>query len=160
MIAILITLFSVIIDRITKSIAASALKPLGSIPVIKDILHVTYVENTGAAFGMLKDNRWIFMGMSAITIVVIVGYLIYSREKRHSLLTLSLCLILAGGIGNMIDRIFYGYVVDFIDFRLINFAVFNLADTEVSIGAFFLIIYILFIETKKEGNPAGQTNGK
>jgi len=160
MIAILITLFSILIDRITKSVASSVLKPLVSVPVIKDALHLTYVENTGAAFGMLKNYRWIFLSMSAITIIAIIAYLIYSRKKRHDLLTLSLSLILAGGIGNMIDRLFYGYVVDFIDFRLVNFAVFNLADTEVSIGAFFLIIYILFVETKKEGKLIGNTNGR
>lgn len=148
MITILITLFSVLLDRITKSVAQTALKPIDTFPIIKDVLHLTYVENTGAAFGMLKEYRWIFMSLSAIYIVAIIIYLFYSRAKRHTLLTLSLCLILSGGIGNMIDRIFYGYVVDFIEFRLINFAVFNLADTEVSVGAALLVIYLIFFDGK------------
>ncbi len=135
---ILTVIITVGIDQITKKLAVKYLMAVDTVPIIKDALHLTYVENRGAAFGMMKDSRWIFMSVSTVAIVVIAVFLWkYGRESFPMCFFLS--LILGGGIGNMIDRVALGYVVDFIDFRLIDFAVFNGADSFVCVGAFFLI---------------------
>lgn len=153
---VLTVIFTVGIDQITKYFAVKELKPIDTYPIINGVLHLTYVENTGAAFGMMKDSRWIFMTVSAVAIVAIAVVIFkYGRESVFSSFCLS--MILGGGIGNMIDRIALGYVVDFVDFRLINFAVFNGADSFVCVGAFLMIIYLaleLVRETKAEKENA------
>ena len=155
---ILITVGVVVLDQITKWLAVEYLIPAGTVPIIKDALHLTYVENPGAAFGMMQNNRWIFLLVSTVAIIAIIIYLIKSAPKNKLALT-SLAFILGGGIGNMIDRVALGYVVDFIDFRLINFAVFNVADSFVCVGAALLIIYVLFIEGKENKKSEGNENG-
>lgn len=137
-----IVALTVAIDQLTKYLAVRYLTAVDTVPLIKDILHLTYVENTGAAFGMMKDRRWVFMTVSVVAIVAIAVILwMYGRELVFASLCLS--MVLGGGIGNMIDRVALGYVVDFIDFRAIDFAVFNGADSFVCVGAFFLIIYLI-----------------
>lgn len=155
---ILITVGVVILDQFTKWLAVEYLIPIGTVPIIKDALHLTYVENPGAAFGMMQNSRWIFLLVSTVAIIAIIIYLIKFAPK-NKLALLSLAFILGGGIGNMIDRVALGYVVDFIDFRLINFAVFNVADSFVCVGAALLIIYVLFIEGKENKRPDGDENG-
>jgi signal peptidase II len=140
----------VIIDRLTKIITVEYLKPVGDLPLIPDILHLTYAENTGAAFGMMKDHRYIFMAASGIAIIGIYIYLVLYSAKIRPLLGISLSFIAGGGTGNMIDRIFSGYVVDFINFELIDFAIFNGADSFITVGAGLMILYILIYETKSE----------
>lgn len=155
---ILITVGVVVLDQFTKWLAVEYLIPIGTVPIIKDALHLTYVENPGAAFGMMQNSRWIFLLVSTVAIIAIIIYLIKFAPK-NKLALLSLAFILGGGIGNMIDRVALGYVVDFIDFRLINFAVFNVADSFVCVGAALLIIYVLFIEGKENKRPDGDKNG-
>ena len=139
---------TVFLDQITKYLTIFYLKPIDTLPLIEDVLHLTYVENTGAAFGMMKDSRWVFM---VISTVAIVGILVYMFWKRPSdkLLCVSLSFIVGGGIGNMIDRTLLGYVVDMIDFRLINFAVFNVADSFVCVGAGLMILYLILDMVKE-----------
>ena len=156
MLAAIITALVVILDQVSKWWAEFCLKDIGDMPIIKDVLHLTYHRNPGAAFGMLSDARWVFLVLTTVIIAGIILYLIITREqKKHILLTSSLALILGGGIGNMIDRIFYGdvlfggKVIDFINFELIDFAIFNIADSAVCIGEVLLIIYIIFFESKK-----------
>ena len=119
--------------------------------LIPEVLHLTYVENKGAAFGMLADQRWVFIVISTVAIVALVAYL-FIKKPKDKLLCISLALIAGGGIGNMIDRIFRGFVVDMIDVTLINFYVFNVADSAVCIGCGLLILYMILdeIRTKKE----------
>ncbi len=155
---ILITVVVVIFDQVTKWLAVKYLIPVGTFPIIEDALHLTYLENPGAAFGMMKNNRWVFLIISTLAIIGIIVYLIRFAPK-NKLCQLSLAFILGGGIGNMIDRLALGYVVDFIDFRLINFAVFNVADSFVCIGAALLIIYVLFIDGKENKNSEVEENG-
>lgn len=155
---ILITVGVVVLDQITKWLAVEYLIPVGTVPIIKDAVHLTYVENPGAAFGMMQNSRWIFLLVSSVAIVAIIVYLIKFAPKNKLALT-SLAFILGGGIGNMIDRVALGYVVDFIDFRLINFAVFNVADSFVCVGAALLIIYVLFIDGKENKKAEGNENG-
>lgn len=156
MIVAIITFLVVILDQGTKWWAELYLKSIGDMPLIEGVLHFTYHRNPGAAFGILSDARWVFLILTTVIIAGIISYLIITREqKKHILLSSSLALILGGGIGNMIDRIFYGAslfdgkVIDFINFELIDFAIFNVADSAVCIGEVLLIIYIIFFESKK-----------
>ncbi len=155
MIAAIITALVVILDQSTKLWAELFLKDIGDMPLIPGVLHFTYHRNAGAAFGILANARWVFLVLTSVIIIGIVAYLVATRaQKKPILLTCSLGLILGGGIGNMIDRIFYGpsffdgRVIDFINFELIDFAIFNVADSAVCIGEALLIIYILFVEGK------------
>ena len=142
------TFFSVIIllgigiDQITKLLAVKFLKPIDTLPIIEDVIHLTYVENRGAAFGMLSDSRWVFMVVSSIAIVAMLVFL-YSGMAQNRLYEISVAMIISGGIGNMIDRTALGYVVDMIDFRIIDFAVFNGADSFVCVGAGLLILALV-----------------
>ena len=118
----------IIIDQLTKLLATKFLEPIDSVPIIKNALHLTYVMNKGAAFGMLANHRWIFMIISTAAIIG-MGIYLYLGKAQNRLYEISRAMIISGGIGNMIDRVALGYVVDFIDFRLINFAVFNSSST-------------------------------
>lgn len=130
------------IDQLSKLLAVKFLEPVVTVPLWSGVLHLTYVENKGAAFGMLADHRWVFMTISSVAIVAIALYL-YSGRSTGKLFNTALMLIVSGGIGNMIDRIALGYVVDFIDFALIDFAVFNIADSFVCVGAGLLILSLV-----------------
>lgn len=151
-----IILASILLDQLTKQLAIKHLAPIDTYPIIKDVLHLTYVTNYGAAFGILADHRWIFLVISTVAIVLLSCYLYYKRDA-HPLLCTALSLIIGGGIGNMIDRIVLGYVVDFVDFRLIHFAVFNTADTFVCIGCALIFLWLFLyaeFEDEKKGSPA------
>ncbi|MBO4220428.1 MAG: signal peptidase II [Clostridia bacterium] len=150
-----VMLVSVAADQVTKLLAVNYLKPSGTFPIIEGALHLTYSENTGAAFGMLKDARWVFMVFSSVAIIAILAYFFIARPKDR-IVIVSLGMILGGGIGNMIDRVFQGFVVDFIDFRIINFAIFNVADSCITVGAAILILSFLI----KEIGPALRKKGK
>lgn len=154
---ILITFGAVLLDQLTKKLAVLYLQELDTLPVIKDVIHLTYSENTGAAFGMLKDQRWIFLVFSSVAIIAIAAYLIVSKPKNKLYVT-ALAFVLAGGIGNMIDRIAYGYVVDFIDFTLIDFAIFNVADSFITIGACLLVLYFGLYEFKSVKKNENNSN--
>lgn len=137
-----IILVGIALDQLTKWLAVKFLAPITTQPIIKNVLHLTYVENRGAAFGMLANHRWIFMIISTATILLLLGVL-YAGYLPNMLYKVSVSMIVSGGIGNMIDRLMLGYVVDFIDFRLINFAIFNGADSFVCVGAGLLILALI-----------------
>lgn len=140
------------LDQLTKWLAVVNLQGEPSFPLWPEVLHFTYAENTGMAFGMLKDHRWVFMVFSTVAILGLAVYLFRFRPESRWM-QVSMAFIIGGGIGNMIDRIILGYVVDFIDFTLINFAVFNVADSFVCIGAGMMIAYLvrdLILEIKLE----------
>ncbi len=145
---IIFALGAVILDQLSKWLVLEYLKPISSFPLWKDVLHFTYVENRGAAFGMLADQRWVFMIVSTVAIIVIFAYIAWAKPESKWMLT-SLAMIAGGGIGNMIDRIFRGYVVDFIDVTLIDFYVFNIADSFVCVGCGIMIVYVI-IDSVKE----------
>ena len=141
----------VVIDQWTKQLAVEYLKPIATKPLIEDVLHLTYLENSGAAFGMMKDHRWIFMATSTIAVIAITVFIVGWYKKYHDVLLFTgLALIAGGGIGNMIDRVALGYVVDFVDFRLINFAIFNAADSFVCIGAGLIVLYVIISEINEK----------
>lgn len=133
----------VILDQITKFVASTLLDPGEIISFIPSILSFRYHENKGAAWGMLADHRWIFMSVSTIAIVAILTFLIIKKKNNPLLLNLSLAFFAGGGIGNMIDRVYLGYVVDFIRFDFIEFPIFNVADSFITIGAILIILYFI-----------------
>ena len=138
-ITVAIMILCVVLDQWTKVLAVGKLTAIDTFPVIEDIFHFTYVENRGAAFGMLADHRWVFMILSTAAILVMLGWLLWEKPKSWWI-RVSMAFVIAGGIGNMIDRVRLGYVVDFIDCRFIDFYVFNVADSFVCIGcAMFLL---------------------
>ncbi len=145
MLETIIVLSFVGLDQLVKYLTDTHLMPIGSsVPLWKDVFHFTSAHNTGAAFGMLSGSRWLLITVSLLSCAVLVGFLIKKGRHQHLLLRISLALILAGALGNLIDRIVLGYVRDMLDFRLINFAIFNVADSCVTIGAFLLAFDISF----------------
>lgn len=145
---IAIMVLAIFLDQLTKYLTILFLKPIDTLPIIEDVVHLTYVENTGAAFGMMKDQRWLFMVVSTVAIIALLIYL-FRKKTQSKLENLAIAFIVGGGIGNMIDRVVLGYVVDMIDFRLINFAVFNVADSFVCVGAGLLMLYIILTGVKE-----------
>lgn len=151
---LLLTALTVGIDQLTKYLAVEYLKPVDTVPIIDGVIHLTYLENRGAAFGMLSEHRWVFMLTSTVAVIAVLIFMIAWYKKYYNpLLYTALAFIAGGGIGNMIDRVALGYVVDFVDFRLINFAVFNAADSFVCIGAALVIIYV-FVSERKSAKKA------
>ena len=150
---IAIVAIGIALDQLTKWLAVVFLKSVSTVPIIKGVLHLTYLENTGAAFGMFNkpEQRWIFLTVSTVAILAMVFYL-FSGLCEGRLAGVALAMLISGGIGNMIDRLLMGYVVDFIDFRLIHFAIFNGADTFVCVGAGLLVLALIFdmIDERKE----------
>ena len=147
------------IDQLTKMLAVKFLEPIETQPIIKNVLHLTYAENKGAAFGILADHRWVFMTVSTVAILLLLFALYSGFLGEGKLYASAVALIVGGGIGNMIDRISLGYVVDFIDFRLIDFAIFNGADSAVCIGAGLLVLAVL-VESFKEKSTKDKTDKK
>ena len=121
--------------------------------LIEGVLNFTYVENRGMAFGLLSDHRWVFMLFSVIGIALVGVYLWFF--VKGTLGRVSLALVIGGGIGNMIDRIAYGFVVDFIDFCAFDFWkwVFNIADSAVCVGAGLFILYMILDTVREYKKP-------
>ena len=132
-------LIVILLDQFSKFLIKQNFQLNQSIPIIKNILHLTYVTNTGSAFGLFKGLNIFFILLSIIVIAVIFYFLKKIKDYRK-LLQFSVGLLLGGTIGNLIDRLIYGYVIDFIDFRI--WPVFNLADSAVTIGVILLIILL------------------
>ena len=137
----------IVIDQISKYLALNNLANIGSIPIIENIFHLTYVENRGAAFGMFQNNQIVFIIVAVVASIVGLYY-IY-KKKLNLLGNISILLIISGAIGNLIDRVRLGFVVDYFDFRFIWDYVFNVADIFVVVGTILLCIYIIVFEKDK-----------
>lgn len=163
----------IILDQITKWLSVEKLSKLDTLPLIDGILHLTYVENRGAAFGMFSESRWIFILISTVAIVGFTVYL-YLGHAGSKLYEISIALVVSGGIGNMIDRLALGYVVDFIDCRFVKypsftggdviwhtFPVFNGADSFVCVGAALLMLALILDMVKEaKAERAKRENSK
>lgn len=143
----------VLIDRIIKIYAMNRLKGHPAISIIKGILELNYLENTGAAFGLLKGQKYFFI-LVGVVILLSILYLIFKmpRKKKYDAAHIALSLIAAGAIGNMTDRILYDYVMDYIYFSVIRFPIFNVADIYITAATVMLIILLLFVYKEDDLN--------
>lgn len=143
----------VVTDQLVKNWAVEVLEPVGSMEFIHfgdfKILDLTYLENRGAIFGSMSGKRWFLIGFTSLVIIAGIIFM-FATLKRSKLLNITLGLFISGGIGNLIDRIRLGYVVDMFDIQLFDFAIFNVADICVTIAFVLFIIYGIFIDPKIE----------
>lgn len=138
------------IDQYLKYLAIEHLMRISTFPVIQDIFHLTYVENRGAAFSILKDQKLFLVVFPSIILVIGLYWMISDKIPTNFALW-SIALIVGGGFGNLIDRVYKGYVVDYLDLRVINFAIFNFADCCIVIGTILFFIYMVFLEEENNG---------
>lgn len=143
----------VVADQLVKNWAVEVLQPVGSMDFIHfgdfKILDLTYLENRGAIFGSMAGQRWFLVGFTSLVIIAGIIFM-FATLKRSKLLNIAVGLFIAGGIGNLIDRIRLGYVVDMFEVKLFNFAIFNVADICVTVAFVLLVIYGIFIDPKIE----------
>ena len=137
-----LSLLVALIDYIIKILVMNNLKPIGSLTVIPGLFSLTYVENKGAAFGMLSNARWVFI-LFTIIVIIALCYVVIKKKNDSKLFNAAAVLIIGGGIGNLIDRIFYGYVVDYLSVSFFP-PVCNFADYCVTVGAGLMVIYLIF----------------
>ena len=144
-----VILAGVVCDQAVKYWAANYLLRAQSLTVIPGVFDLTYAENTGAAFGMLRDARWFFIVLTAV-ILAAIAYAVIRRIISDPMGLWSLTFIATGAIGNLIDRVRNGYVIDLFEITLFQFAIFNVADVFVSLGGVLACVYLLFFYGKKE----------
>lgn len=151
MFACISILLLVMLDQFTKWLAIVKLKGKESVDIIKNVLEFAYLENRGAAFGMLQNQR-IFFVILTVSMLIGIAYLFLKTPKTKKYLPLRICavVITAGAIGNLIDRVLRGFVVDFIYFSLIDFPIFNVADCYVVISVILLVCTLLFYYKDEE----------
>lgn len=156
--ALLITIAFAAIDQLIKWVVELNIKPVKMIPILKfgetEWINLTYCENTGMSFSMFEGNKLLLIIFPCVIIAIAEWYIFSGRIKSNAQL-LTLAVALGGGIGNLLDRFIRGYVVDFIDFRIINFAIFNFADICIVCGGIiFVILYAIddYKDSKREKN--------
>lgn len=155
----ILSLLIIGIDALSKYVVSENMNLHQSIPLIEGVFSITFVKNTGASFGMLPGGRWLFIIITLVMMGIIIGYTVKKQEK-DKLYLLSASFIVGGGIGNLIDRILTGEVVDFFDFCLINFAIFNVADCFIVVGVILMLVYYFVAEIKeKKAANGGDTDG-
>ncbi|MGN1112590.1 MAG: signal peptidase II [Acutalibacteraceae bacterium] len=138
----IIAAISIVADQLIKILVINNLKPVKSVTVIDNLLNFTYVENKGMAFGMLANQRWIFIALTSAVILALIIAVI-KLKKQGTMFYISAALLIGGGIGNLIDRLLYGYVVDYISLSFFP-PVCNFADYCVTAGVIMLLIYLFF----------------
>lgn len=146
--SLIVAVLAVALDQVSKYLAVTHLAKIETFPVIENVLHFTYVENRGAAFGMLSNHRWVFMIASVVGIIALILWLILSKTKNRWM-QCAIALVIGGGIGNMIDRVRLEYVIDFIDCRFIDFYVFNVADSCVCVGCAMVVLAVIIDEVRE-----------
>lgn len=140
----------VVIDQVIKYFVAMYLPQAGVVTAIPHLLDLNYVKNPGVAFGMFENMRWIFVALTSVIIVILL-YIIIFKKIKSKMFLISSALIIGGGIGNLIDRVLYGYVIDYLQLSFFS-PVCNFADYAVTVGTVLLVIYLLFMSdsSKKE----------
>lgn len=144
---ILLTALMVAADQFTKFLATKYLLPVGTLPFLPGVLQLEYVLNDGAAFSSFSGSRWLLVGVTSVSLVCVAVYLLW-KKPTDKLEYFGWVLVLGGGLGNLIDRIISGVVVDFFSLTFMNFAVFNVADCFVSVGVGLLFFTIISQEVK------------
>lgn len=155
---VLIAAGLLVLDQAVKWWALHILQPMGTLPLIENIVHLTYVENRGAAFSFLAEYnaRWL-LALLAFAVTGVIFWMLYQKKVQTALGRGALTAIAAGAIGNALDRVFYGFVVDLFDFRGIHFAVFNVADIYICVGAALFAYYVLVQHKDMPNNHQDRT---
>lgn len=137
----------IVLDQITKQLAVSQLIGKGQVDFIPNLLGFRYTENTGAAFSILREKQLLLILLTSVVIVALIGYFIKAlRTDVHMVVRISYMMIIAGAIGNLIDRVRLNFVIDFLEFRFMSFPIFNIADVCVVVGVILLAIAALFLK--------------
>ncbi len=136
------------IDQIIKYFIITDLKPVGTVNVLGDVFKLTYVENKGVAFGMFQGMQWIFIVLTAVLLGAIIFYM-FKKRPQSKFFYVTVALIVGGGIGNLIDRVAYNYVVDYLSFSFFP-PVCNFADYCITVGVVLLAVYLLFFSEKEK----------
>lgn len=142
--AIVLIILLIAADQLTKLYAINTVKPAGMITVVENFYYFVYVENRGAAFGIMQNKQWFFI-IVTLLIFAAFAYVLYNYKIEGKLFFAAFVLVVGGGIGNLIDRVFRGYVVDFLQFSFFK-PVCNLADYFITVGAVLLIISVVFCD--------------
>lgn len=142
-------------DQITKALAVTYLKGKPPVTFIPKVVQFNYAENTGMAFSLFDGARWIFIVLTVLVCGIGIWYL-FSNRCRHLWAYWSIGVIISGGIGNLIDRTLNAYVIDFIEPTFINFAVFNIADSAVTLGAVSFVMYMIYDACLQKGDKDGK----
>ena len=145
----------IILDQATKFIYVGTGAP--TVTLIPGLLGLTYVENRGAAWGLFNNNQLLLYIFSALVTLAMLVFFVWKYKKLNELLRIALALIIAGALGNMIDRFAFMYVRDMIQFLFIDFPIFNVADSAITIGGVLLFIDVLFFEKEKKNDGAENT---
>lgn len=153
--ALLLSAVLVVADQLLKVAVQHWLKPVGDVPLIDGVLHLTYLENRGMAFGMMQGQKWLLIWVTAIVLLVLIAAIMMGKIRKPATL-FTVAVIIGGGVGNLIDRIYRGYVIDFIYVKIINFAIFNFADICVTCGTIVLLFILLreMVQEEKAGKAA------
>jgi signal peptidase II len=160
MLQIIIIVLALVADQLTKYLLVPMILD-GSVSVIPGVFQLTYVQNEGASFGILQGARVVFIIITLIVIAGVAVFMIKTRKTQPMFLKISLSLIVSGAVGNLYDRIVFGFVRDMFNFQEVHFPwVFNVADACLVVGSIMLGIYILFIYKEKDGKSLLARRGK
>ena len=146
---LILTVALVGLDQLVKYLVLQNIAPGAHVPFIPYLLELTYVENTGAAFSLFEEHTWI-LALISLAMSLVLAAALWKNFFRHPLGKVTLSLLLAGAVGNLIDRVFRGFVVDMFNVLFMNFAVFNVADICVVVGGIAAVIYYMFLMDKLE----------
>ena len=145
------------IDQFTKYLAVVHLQPIREIVLIDGVFSLFYHENAGMAFGLFQGGRWVFVGLTVVALAGFVYfYISLPKTRYHNVMRLFLLILIGGALGNFVDRLIQGYVVDFFYFSLINFPIFNVADVFLVVAVFGLAIMLLFVKEPKYDKTYGR----
>ena len=158
MLYILVIALCVAADQLMKFWTVANFELYDSAPLLPGIAELTYIQNTGGGFSILEGHTWLLVALTAV-LMAVLGWLLIKKLFPHPLAMWSLTLILGGGVGNLIDRIRLGFVVDMFNFQFIRFPVFNIADICVVCGAIGFAIYYLFLDGKAAKSTEIKTEG-
>lgn len=147
-IALIIGVALAAIDQIIKYFIVSELKPVGTVNVLGDVFKLTYVENRGVAFGMFSGMQWVFILLTSALLAAIIFYM-FKKRPKSKFFYITVALIIGGGIGNLIDRVFLNYVVDYLSLSFFP-PVCNFADYCITVGVGMLAVYLLFFADKEK----------
>ncbi|MBR2405549.1 MAG: signal peptidase II [Clostridia bacterium] len=145
------------LDQLTKWLAIVYLKGKPDVTFIPGVIDFHYVPNDGAAWSILSGERWFLIVLTGIILAALLVFVLMGKFRRFTMFNISATLILAGGIGNLIDRLVQGYVVDFIKTTFMDFPVFNVADCFIVVGSVLLLVFFLFFYEEK--TPAEVSHG-